>query len=226
MPAEEWQTLQILVDIDNGIFDVQLESEALKGLTTTDAVRFDSKAGISMAKGLAVTEGSLANGLKKLRILVTNSTGEFYIDYLTLRDDVKEIEYKGAKPKPLELPKKLTPGRFAVADMINVSYNNSYIYFVNKPFVENDLVYTPVRDTAVALGFKLSYENGTYTMEKGKNKVEISKEKILVNGSESGITAPVVKGNVYYVPVEELVKALGCETTSDGVNIVITGKVD
>ena len=96
-----WYTMQVLMDASTGMFDVQLQSECLKDIAfTSGSIKYDPKVGVTMLKGASVYTTNTGDQPDSVKIQTTSKRGELYFEYIAITDNVKELEYKGEKPKP------------------------------------------------------------------------------------------------------------------------------
>lgn len=222
---EAWYTLEILIDKESGTFDVQLASEALKNKTTTAAIKYDAKTGVTMLKGVSVYPESLGLETLKMRVQTTSKRGELYFEYFRVTDGAGTLEYKGAKPEPLKLPMGTAPTLTAIYNTINVNYKGEYLFFTYRPYEKNGEVYIPLVSISSAYGFKTTVENGVYTMSKDNTvvKVDSLSGSVSLNGKNIEAKASV-KNKAVYLPVIAFATAMGDNAVYNGTEVVITEK--
>ena len=179
-----------------------------------------------MAKAMPLIADSYDKSATKLRIRTTSGTGELLIDYISVTEKTNGIEWKGIKPKPIDLPLIIAPGfNFRTDAVKNISINGRFIYFVNLPVIYEGIVYAPVREISSAMGFKLKYSEGNYVLSKNNLSVLIGPEKVTVGGVNASTVNVIEQSGVRYIDIAEFAKALGYESIIDtNGDILIHGK--
>ncbi len=109
--------------------------------------------------------------------------------------------------------------------------SKEYIVFGNKktmdvsPKIVNDLTMLPARYVAEALGAAVEWNDGTVTITKDENVIEIyiGKETATVNGEEITLLSPAfIENDRTYCPVRFICESLGADVDWDGENRVVT----
>ncbi len=223
--SNQWYTMQVLMDVGNGLFDVQLESECMKDVSfNASAVKFDAKKGVTMLKGASVYTTNTGEQIDSVKFQTTSNRGEMYFDYIAITDNVKELEYKGEKPKPLALPMKETPKGTIIPGITNVNFKGEYLFFTQKPFEEGGSIYVPVRSLASAYGLSTDI-SGMKCNLSGSVKVnaDCTSGKITVDGKEISGKA-IFKNRTVYLPVASFVEAMGDMAVYENGLVTVTGK--
>lgn len=220
-----WYTMQVLMDASTGMFDVQLQSECLKDIAfTSGSIKYDPKVGVTMLKGASVYTTNTGEQPDSVKIQTTSKRGELYFEYISITDNVRELEYKGEKPKPLALPMKETPKGTAIPGITNVNFKGEYLFFTRNPFDDGGKLYVPVKSIASAYGFSTDINGMSCTLN-GAVKVTAdgAKGKITVNGKELDGKA-IYKNRTLFIPVVEFAEAMGDTAVYENGLVTVTGK--
>jgi len=223
--SDQWYTMQVLADVSNGMFDVQLESECMKDIAfNASSIKFDAKKGVTMLKGASVYTTNTGEQVDSVLFQTTSKRGEMYFDYISVLDNVRELEYKGEKPKPLALPMKETPKGSAIPGITNVNFKGEYLFFTQMPFKENEILYVPVKSLASAYGLYTDI-NGKECVLSGSVKVnaDCTSGKITIDGKVISGKA-IYKNRTIYVPVVSFAEAMGDSAVYENGLVTITGK--
>ncbi|MGS0745228.1 copper amine oxidase N-terminal domain-containing protein [Syntrophomonas erecta subsp. sporosyntropha] len=104
------------------------------------------------------------------------------------------------------------------AKAITVNVNDQYhIPFVNAPFIESDRILVPVRELGDSLGYEVNWNPpATVTMSTANKNIimNIGQKQYTLNGQDKEMdSAPLIKGDVTYVPLRFIAEALGYEVS-------------
>jgi len=207
--TDTWYECEILIDLEAGTWDLQIVTDAFKDKTLKNSGRIDPEKGVVMVEAIPLSPEEYQKGASMVRFHTYGSIGSLYIDYIKIRDNVDELKYKGKPPEKLKLP-VIAP--FVISspyETVNVNYKGEYLFFTVKPFVENGKVYASLRNLSSVYGFKLSFNDGCYTLEKDGYKVIVDKNKITVNGDVLEGENVKIKSGIYCVSVVDFANAMG-----------------
>lgn len=221
----EWYLLQLHFDPDSKMVDVQMQSEALKGLSSAvSGVRFSPVVGASYAKGLSVNNDFSGEAIDKIQFQTSSKTGDYYFDYFKVLKN-REVQWMGPKPEKIPAPVMLPPILKPLPDIINVNFDGEYMYFIIPPAVTEDTVYIPARNISSWCGLSFRTEGESYLLTDEKTKIILgeNKSEISLNEKVLQMKHPVIRrDNILYVPALDFFPLLGYSAAYDGNELVIT----
>ena len=216
--ANQWFTVKVRIDPVNKETGVILENEKL-GSATLDIKRatnvwHDKENNRVMAYSQTWYNEFTGDGVDQivLQAYGSSTSGEFYIDYIKLTENVPEFKpikerQDGAEPNVIKDPTvRLVP------NVVNVTYKGEVKYMANPVLLLNGRAIADVKDFAKWYGLTLSEDNGIYKLSGDLGVIEFKENSYsyTFNGKNvSTDTAPMLSDNCLYIPIKSFANSLG-----------------
>lgn len=145
------------------------------------------------------------------------SDGKLIIDYIKVEKNSQELELPKIKRDPLPVPTVATPEPGPVKGITNIKYNGEYMYSQVPPIMVGKEIYVPVRSAIRALGFKVSYEKGTFTGTKGDLVLKLKRGSadVTYNGKTHKLSKALEDKNTALISLTELANIVGATAFYD-----------
>ena len=192
VPANEWYKIQLIYDIDNGIFDMTInDDEIFSGVTRAD---------------LGLTSYSTYYCFRITHRTNKTSGGDAYVDNICIKHDAG---FDGVLLKGSSLTKVGTP--YAMSRRIGIlvdRYNTSV-----QPFIENNVLYMPLRFTADSMHADVLYNADTadITLKRGEREtvLNVNNQTMMIDGSAISLENDLKLINgVTYISVKDITEAI------------------
>lgn len=184
--ADEWYTLDVLVDLDNGKSQMLIKSESLPNgyAFFTD---FDFR-------------GTSPGYVDGIRIECRHFDGAYVFDYLKIERNVEaltEPEIEFVHPEPIPIPVTSTPVLHALDNRYNIKYNGEYVFATTEPFLDNGELYTTVKAAFNIFGVMVTFDKNQFCGRSEDKNVsgEITDDTALINVNEESRNFAVKQHN-------------------------------